>query len=179
MAESASHSKKFLKQHRAIQLIEDTKYLLKWCLESYMDTCFEYDIFLVILEDIPRTTISETMCDDNIIKLYNALLKVLKHFSQSPKSTELLNNALTIMEMSPVHMLTWAGTRMGGFLDGCKKFSAILKSFMDTLVTGNIRTEETLFLLSPMGIFLLQLMSDLSPVFVDKYSLTVVTSYSL
>ena len=51
MAESASHSKKFLKQHRAIQLIEDTEYLLKWCLESYMDTCFKYDIFLVVLED--------------------------------------------------------------------------------------------------------------------------------
>ena len=66
-------------------------------------------------------------------------------------------------------MLTWAGTRMGGFLDGCKKCSNILASFMDTLVTGNIRTEETLFLLSPMGIFLLQLMSDLSPIFMDKY----------
>lgn len=29
---------------------------------------------------------------------------------------------------------------MGGFLDGCKQYSDILVTFMDTLVTGNIRT---------------------------------------
>ena len=58
---------------------------------------------------------------------------------------------------------------MGGFLDGCKQCSAILVPFMDTLVTGNIRSEETLFLLSPMGIFLLQLMADLHPLFMDRY----------
>ena len=56
---------------------------------------------------IRRTATSETMCHENIKQLYNALLKVLKHFSQSPKSTELLNSALTILEMNNVHM--WAG----------------------------------------------------------------------
>ena len=38
---------------------------------------------------------------------------------------------------------------MGGFLDGCKQSSDFLVPFMDTLVTGNIRYEEKLFLLSP------------------------------
>ena len=58
---------------------------------------------------------------------------------------------------------------MCGFLDGCSQCSNILVPFMDTLVTGNIRTEETLFLLCPMGIFLLQLMADLHPIFMNKY----------
>ena len=118
---------------------------------------------------IRRAATSETMCDDNIKKLYNALLKVLKHFSKSPKSTELLNDALTLLELNNVHMLVWAGTRMYGFLDGCRQCSDILIPFMDTLVTGNIRNEETLVLLSPIGIFLLQLMADLHPIFMNKY----------
>lgn len=44
-----------------------------------------------------------------------------------------------------------------------------LLPFMDALVTGNIRSEETLFLLSPLGIFLLQAMADLHPLFMDHY----------
>ena len=66
-------------------------------------------------------------------------------------------------------MLVWGGTRMGGFLDGCKQCSDILVPFMDMLVTGNIRSEETLSLLSPMGIFLIQLIADLHPLFMDHY----------
>ena len=50
---------------------------------------------------------------------------------------------------------------MRGFFDGCKQYSDIVVSFMDMLVPGNIRSEETLFLLSPKGIFLVQLMADL------------------
>ena len=66
-------------------------------------------------------------------------------------------------------MMVWAGTRMCGFLDGCKQCSSILVPFMDTLVTGNIRTEETLYLLTPVGIFILQFLADLHHVFMNQY----------
>lgn len=67
-----------------------------------------------------RTTTSETMCDENVKRWYNNLIIVLKHFSKSPKSTEMLNRALSAPEFNNVHLLVWRGTRMGGFLDGCK-----------------------------------------------------------
>ena len=57
------------------------------------------------------------MCDENVKSLYNNLMKVLCHFKMSVKSTELLNVALTMLEMNNVHMLVWGSTRMSGFLD--------------------------------------------------------------
>ena len=76
--------------------------------------------------------------------------------------------ALSALEFNDVHMLVWGGTKMGGFFNSCNQCSDILVPFMDTLVTGNIRSEETPFLLSPMGIFLPQLMADLH-LFMDDY----------
>ena len=67
---------------------------------------------------IRRTCSSVAMSDPYATALYNALRKILKHFSKSPKSTELLNEALDALEQNNVHMLVWGGTRMAGFLDG-------------------------------------------------------------
>ena len=74
-----------------------------------------------------------TMNDPEAVRVYNALRKILKHFSVSPKSTELLNKALDVIEQHNIHMLVWGGTRMAGFLDGCKQSSSILVPFFDTL----------------------------------------------
>ena len=41
--------------------------------------------------------------------------------------------------------------------------------YSDTLVIGNIKPEETTFLMSPEGIYPLQLTSDLYPIFAKKY----------
>ena len=81
----------------------------------------------------------------------------------------MLNEALKALEMNSVHMMVWGGTRMAGFLDGCLQSSNVLVPLMDTLVSGGIRSEETAFLLSPRGMFLLQLMADIHPVFADRY----------
>ena len=137
----------------------------KYGIKSLFSNCFSH----VASDTIRRTATSETMFDENVKKWYNSLIKVLRYFSKSPKSTEMVNRALSALELNNVHMLVWGGTRMGEFLDGCKQCSDILVPFMDTLVTGNIRSEETLFLLSPMGIFLLQLMADLYLLFMDHY----------
>ena len=85
----------------------------------------------------------------------------MKHFSQSPKSSEMLNNVLSALELNNVHMLVWGGTRMSWFLDACKQTSNILSPFLDTLVTGNIRPEETSFFL--------RLMADIHPISANQY----------
>ena len=40
---------------------------------------------------------------------------------------------------------------MAGFLDACQKASNIIIAFIDTLITGNIRPDETRFLASSQG----------------------------
>ena len=112
----------------------------------------------VVSGNIRTTAISETMCNENVTRLHNCLIKVLKHFSKSPKRKEILTKALLALELNNSHMLAWGSIRIGRFIDGCKHCSDILVPFKDTLVTGNIISEETPFLLSPMRIFLLQLM---------------------
>ena len=118
---------------------------------------------------IRRTCTSATMSDPDAVTIYKALRKILKHFSQSPKSTELLNKALDALELNNIHMLVWGGTRMAGFLDACKQSSSILVPFLDTLITGNIRDEETAIILSPKGLFTLELFADLHSVFSNQY----------
>ena len=86
----------------------------------------------------------------------------------SPKSTELLNNALDVLEQNDIHMLVWGGTKMAGFLDACKHSSAILVPFLDTLITGKIQ-EAAAFILSGKGLFTLELFSDPHSIFVNQY----------
>ena len=78
-------------------------------------------------------------------------MKVLKHFSKSSKSSELLTEALDALELNQVHLMNWGGTRMAGFLDACRIASYIIISFIDTLIAGHIRPDETKFLASPKG----------------------------
>ena len=116
---------------------------------------------------VRRTTTSATMGDPDAVLLYNSLRKILKHFSMSPKSTELLINALNVLEQNDIHMVVWESTRMAGFLDACKQSSAILVPFLDILIAGKIRKEEAAFILSAKGLFTLELFSDL--IFANQY----------
>ena len=55
----------------------------------------------------------------------------------SPKSTELLNNAISAMEMNDIHLLNWGSTRMAGFLDACMQASKIIVPFLDTIISSS------------------------------------------
>ena len=108
------------------------------------------------------------MSNPGTVLLYNSLKKILKHFSIPPKSTELLNNALDILEQNDIHRLVRGGTRMAGFLDACKQLSAILVPFLDTLIAGKFQ-EEAAFILSAKGLSILELFSDLDSIFANQY----------
>ena len=51
-------------------------------------------------------------------------------------------------------MLNLGSTHMAGFMDACVQASEILIPFLDTLVAGNIRPDETKFITSPKGVYL-------------------------
>ena len=54
----------------------------------------------------------ETMSQIDAKRLYNNLKALLKHFSQSPKSSEMLYEALNMLEMNDIHLLNWGSTLM-------------------------------------------------------------------
>ena len=83
--------------------------------------------------------------------LYENLKALLKYFSLSPKGSEMLHEALNMLEMNDIHLLHWASTRMAGFLDACIQASNIIVPFLDTVISGSIQPDETKFLTSPKG----------------------------
>ena len=83
--------------------------------------------------------------------LYENLRKLLKHFSMTPKSSELLTNALAAMEMHDVHLLNWGSTRMVGLLDACVQASKIMVPFLDSIISNNRQPYKTKYITSPKG----------------------------
>ena len=61
----------------------------KYGIKSQFSNCFSH----VASDTIRRTATSETMFDENVKRLYNSLIKVLRYFSKSPKSTEMALSA--------------------------------------------------------------------------------------
>ena len=66
-------------------------------------------------------------------------------------------------------MLNWGSTCMAGFMDACVQASEILILFLDTLVADNIRPNETKFIASPKGAYLILLFANLQCIFPDSY----------
>ena len=87
---------------------------------------------------LKRLCTSQTMCNDDAKALYENLRALLKHFSMSNKSTDLLNKALDTLEMNNIHILNWGSTRMAGFLNACIQSSKIIIPFLDTIITMKI-----------------------------------------
>ena len=51
--------------------------------------------------------------------IYEKLCSILKHLTNSPRSSKLLNNALKILDMNNIHLFNWGSTKKAGFLDAC------------------------------------------------------------
>ena len=72
-----------------------------------------------------------------------------KHFSTEHKSTELLGKALRSLEMNSVHFLNCWSTRIAGFFDAWKQSCDIIIPFVDSLIAGGIRKDDSAFLFCP------------------------------
>ena len=65
-----------------------------------------------------------------------------------PKSTELLNNALSTTEINDIHLLNWGSNRMAGFLNACNEASKIIVLFLETIISCGIGPDETKYIAS-------------------------------
>ena len=95
------------------------------------------------------------MSQTDAIVLYENLRPLLKHFPNSPKSSEMLIKSFNLLEMHDVHLLNWGSARMAGSLDGCIQASNILVPFLDTIIAGNIRPGEKSYLTGPKGNYII------------------------
>ena len=75
---------------------------------------------------LKRMARSKTMCVDEMVELYESMSPVVKHFSYSVKNRETLDCAMELLEMTPLHLLSWCGTRMAHFLDASLQINDML-----------------------------------------------------
>ena len=109
------------------------------------------------------------MCVDQVKTLYNCLRTIIKHFESSVKNKERLDQCMGFLEMTPIHLISWCGTRMVHFLEACVVFNKLLVPLHDTLFSLNIRKGERDILFTAENIYTLQVMCDLHHSFHDKY----------
>ena len=102
------------------------------------------------------------MNEAEITMLYECLRTVVKHFKSSIKSKELLDEAMEILELQSLHLISWYLTRMGHFLKACKVFDDMLLDVYDTMYAKGIRVDER-DLFTAENIFIVKVLPDIQP----------------
>ena len=109
------------------------------------------------------------MCVDQVKTLCNCLRTIIKHFESSIKNKERLDQYMGFLEIKPIHLISWCGTRMEHFLEACVVFNKLLVDLHNTLFSLNIRKEERDILFTAENMYTLQVMRDLHHSFHGKY----------
>ena len=132
-----------------------------------------------------RLTTSKTMNAEEVTELHNVLRTIAKQFKSSIKTKELLDEFLSILEVQPIHLISWCQTRMGYFCKACTASNDILQAVYDVMATANIRVKERDIFFTAKNIYTLKLVSDVEPFFSrellrpsDKSNLLVSTVYN-
>ena len=111
---------------------------------------------------------SKTMNFPDLSDFIPTLKAILHHFQVSGKSTALLNEALEMMDLRTIHMMTYCPTWMSYLLTASIQIVNLLVLLSDVLATTNIREERSLFM-SPKGMILVHLLADLKKIFFKNY----------
>lgn len=101
--------------------------------------------------------------------LYECLRTVIKHFESSIKNKDLLDEAMEILELQPLHLMSWCQTRMGHFLKACKIMDEMLPAVYDAMFTKGIRVEERDLLFTAKNIYIIKLLADIQPSYENGY----------
>ena len=116
-----------------------------------------------------RLATSKTMNVQEVTDVYETVRTITQHFELSIKNREALNQAMEILELQPLHLVSWCQTRMAHFLTTCKLFSDSLVPLYDVMYTKNIKKESRDILFTPMNIYCVLLMSSLNDTFMPRF----------
>ena len=78
--------------------------------------------------------------------------------SQVSINKELLDECLSILEVQPIHLISWCQKRMGYFFKACTTCNDILPAVY-VMATANIRVEERDIFFTAKNIYTLKLVS--------------------
>ena len=120
---------------------------------------------------VKRMTNSKTMNFPDLSELSEFipnLKAILCHFQLSGKSIALLNNALEMMDMKTIHMMTYCHNPMTYLFTASTQIVNLLVPLCDVLATANVKEERSLFM-PQKGMILVHLLADLKNIFFKNY----------
>ena len=113
---------------------------------------------------LKRMATSETMCVEEVKVFAGSIIVLLRHFQLSGKSSELLREALSNLELKELHMVTWCPTRMSYMLSASKLTVKNLVGISDVLASADIK-EERSSIMTPEFMIILHCLADLDSIF--------------
>ena len=118
---------------------------------------------------LKRLTKSKTMNVEEVTVLYECLRTVVKHFECSIKNKEVLHECMEILDMSPLHLISWCQTRMAHFFKSCCVVNESMPAIYDVMYTKGIRIDERDLLFTANNIYIIKLLPDIEPFFQKCY----------
>ena len=91
------------------------------------------------------------------------------HFQQIGKSACLLNEALGMLDMKTLRMMSFCLTTVVYLLCACAQVVDLLLPICDVLASGGIRKEESDIFLSPKSMIIIHLLADLELAFQREF----------
>ena len=117
---------------------------------------------------VKRITNSKTMNFPDLSEFIPTLKAIMHHFQLSGKRIALSNEALEMMDMKTIHMMTYYPPRMS-YLTASTQIVNLLVPLCGVLATANIRKEERSLFMSPKGMNLVHLLANLKNIFFKNY----------
>ena len=118
---------------------------------------------------LKRIARSHSMSVAAVKTCYEHLRPIVNHFALSSRSKELLDESMWMLELKPIHLLSWCNTRMAHFLDACDRFDTIILAIHDTLYSADKKKEERDALFTVQNVFVIKLLKDVRTIFNIQY----------
>lgn len=91
---------------------------------------------------IKRISISQARNVPQITEFLPIFCTVMHHFQLCRKSLALLNEALQVLDMKEIHLMTFCSTCMAYLLTVCSQVVHLLLPICDVMTSANLKTEE-------------------------------------
>ena len=76
---------------------------------------------------------------------------------------------MSILDMTPPHLLSWCQTRIAHFLKSCNIFNEMLAAVYDNMYTKGIQVDERDLLFTTINVYIIKIMADLQPLFFANF----------
>ena len=85
------------------------------------------------------------------------------------KRVAVLNEALQVLDMKEVHLITFCPTRMTCLLTACSQVVHFLLPICGVMTSADLKAEERSSVMSPKSMIIMHILADMQELFLKKF----------